>query len=550
MSFLSHPEGVTEADPWRTVDPNHMTSTVTDIAAQQHTSADNLTQRLFGTASSGSQSPQTPQLQPVLASDTQPTIQSHVPPTLEQATINNNPINSWGNGDDRSSTVTANIWSNSTVLDNQITTSNQSLSETSSQRNSEVDLQEWTESVRKTFNPLSPNVITIEELAEREGLLFKHINYNVIRLQRLPNEDITPNGASSTPMSVVRRYSDFVWLQDVLLKRYPFRLIPELPPKKIGSQKLDPIFLNKRRLGLIRFINHVVRHPVLNKDDLLLTFLTVPTDISNWRKQTKDNYDTSDEFMDKRIEGSFMKLWSKNISEQWNDVANNILKIIDTWHKITMVIQRHERRLNQIRQENLLLNDLIDDFTQMTPILYPIENITNDETLPQINNDLSIVRNHLKDVNSLNIREMDDNIDHIIPRLKNFIDMLISLKDLFERYKIMATNNIPQLQRHVQLDLEKLESMKGKPDASGIEYDKIKTQIHRDRRSIAKQLNRAWLIRKCILHEYTIFQETQFMISDLFKKWVQVNSNYTELNMNQLEKLASQIADMPVAREE
>jgi len=32
---------------------------------------------------------------------------------------------------------------------------------------------------------------------------------------------------------VLRRYSDFVALQDILLLRYPYRAIPRLPPKKV-----------------------------------------------------------------------------------------------------------------------------------------------------------------------------------------------------------------------------------------------------------------------------------------------------------------------------
>lgn len=39
---------------------------------------------------------------------------------------------------------------------------------------------------------------------------------------------------------VPRRYSEFVFLWEVLVKRYPFRLLPSLPPKRIG-----------RKLGLI-----------------------------------------------------------------------------------------------------------------------------------------------------------------------------------------------------------------------------------------------------------------------------------------------------------
>lgn len=560
MSFLSNNNSIVETDPWRTVNPELVNQSFANLHVQEQDRFEDLTKRIFGTSNSNikSESPQTPT--PLKVTKQEDTIFGN---NLKNDTINNNEGNAWIQQQDPSSMMNnntnneiasdpqSNIWSNSVVLDrqNMLDTNWQSKVSSQEQQSPDIDLQDWMKSIRDTFTPLSPNIINIEEIPEREGLLFKHTNYNVIRLKRLSNESSIIVASSESSMSVVRRYSDFVWLQDVLLKRYPFRLIPELPPKKIGSQNLDPIFLNKRRIGLIRFINFIVSHPILSKDDLLLTFLTVPTDISTWRRQTKENYDTSDEFMDKKIPISFMKLWSGNISEQWNDVASNITKIIDLWNKITMVIQRHEGRLNQINQEYLLLKSFISDFTQMTPILYPIENITNDDTLPEINNDLSIINHHIDEINILNTRTANDYSTEIIPKLKKFIDLLISLKNLFDRYKIMATNNIPQLQRHVQLNLEKLESMKGKPDVSGAEYDKIKASINRDRRSISKQINRAWLIRECILHEFTIFQESQFMISDLFKSWVKLNSSYSELSMNQWEKLSNQIDDIPMGRE-
>ena len=36
--------------------------------------------------------------------------------------------------------------------------------------------------------------------------------------------------------SVSRRYSEFVFLWDCLVRRYPFRLLPQLPPKRIGRE--------------------------------------------------------------------------------------------------------------------------------------------------------------------------------------------------------------------------------------------------------------------------------------------------------------------------
>ena len=60
-------------------------------------------------------------------------------------------------------------------------------------------------------------------LPEKEGMfLFQHRNYEVKALRR--------------GSSVVRRYSDFVWLLDCLQKRHPFRRLPLLPPKRVQGK--------------------------------------------------------------------------------------------------------------------------------------------------------------------------------------------------------------------------------------------------------------------------------------------------------------------------
>jgi sorting nexin-8 len=66
--------------------------------------------------------------------------------------------------------------------------------------------------------------VTITLLPEKEGtFMFQHHNYEVS----------SPRRGSK----VVRRYSDFVWLLDCLQKRYPFRQLPLLPPKRIGGMQ-------------------------------------------------------------------------------------------------------------------------------------------------------------------------------------------------------------------------------------------------------------------------------------------------------------------------
>lgn len=110
--------------------------------------------------------------------------------------------------------------------------------------------------------------VTVNMLEEKEGMfMFQHRNYEVASARR--------------NSKVIRRYSDFVWLLDCLHKRYPFRQLPLLPPKRVAINgnhiAADALFVEKRRRGLARFANALVRHPVLREEQLVVMFLTVPT---------------------------------------------------------------------------------------------------------------------------------------------------------------------------------------------------------------------------------------------------------------------------------
>jgi sorting nexin-8 len=88
--------------------------------------------------------------------------------------------------------------------------------------------------------PVAPGVdevITITSISEKEGMMFfQHRNYEVTSARR--------------NSKVIRRYSDFVWLLDCLHKRYPFRQLPLLPPKRVASKFYSSSLLAQPSLGL------------------------------------------------------------------------------------------------------------------------------------------------------------------------------------------------------------------------------------------------------------------------------------------------------------
>ncbi|XP_063995496.1 sorting nexin-8-like [Diachasmimorpha longicaudata] len=100
--------------------------------------------------------------------------------------------------------------------------------------------------------------IEVNIVPERKGIFLKHVEYQV---------------TSKAFNSIVhRRYNDFVSLHELLQARFPYRLIPKLPPKKIVGA--DSQFLEERRRSLLRFLVQIARHPIIRKDPIVQFFFT------------------------------------------------------------------------------------------------------------------------------------------------------------------------------------------------------------------------------------------------------------------------------------
>lgn len=85
---------------------------------------------------------------------------------------------------------------------------------------------------------------------------------------------------------VRRRYSDFEWLRNVLVARFPGMLVPSLPPKEIKGAAFknasdDPsasLFIQMRMQLLRHFVNGLSAIPFVRSDASLLAFLSCQGD--------------------------------------------------------------------------------------------------------------------------------------------------------------------------------------------------------------------------------------------------------------------------------
>ncbi|CAO1637292.1 unnamed protein product [Jaminaea pallidilutea] len=130
------------------------------------------------------------------------------------------------------------------------------------------------------------------------------------RSQAALGDHLPPFGPGWT---TVRRYSDFVYLHETLLKRYPFRLVPPLPPKRLalpptvvslgGPSAQDDAFVEQRRRGLQRFLHGVINHPTLSYDEVVKAFLEDKGSFSDWRS-AHPNVDMTEEALRSQQSGS------------------------------------------------------------------------------------------------------------------------------------------------------------------------------------------------------------------------------------------------------
>ncbi|KAK6465953.1 Mvp1 protein [Scheffersomyces coipomensis] len=416
-------------------------------------------------------------------------------------------------------------------------------------------MNKYVTEIRDKFKPLITafDLVKIKEVPEKEGLLFKHINYIITHDLKL--NTTTPAGTKK----VIRRYSDFVWLLEFLLEKYPFRVIPGLPPKKftVGSSP-DSQFLQRRRRGLHRFLNQLVKHPILREEPVVVTFLTVPTDISTWRKQAK--IDSSIEFKGEKISTNFINvIWPKigvEFLKNWSSAEHSITKLIEVWTKIVLLVERYEKRQQQISYDNGKFVEMLNQFKTLNTRIYPNENEVllgenaNKDDINLINDSLGFIGEFFnKSCQSL-IDESYSINTIILEKFKNYLDYLYSLQELFERTKKLSINNIDLLEKRIkenELRYNKLSTEDA--EVKGTDLAKLRQIIINDKQEIFQQLNRDWLIKNCCFEEFLMFQETQYLISEVWVDWSKGRFKFSEKFMGLQENLNNEISnDMPLSR--
>eukprot|EP00826_Nyctotherus_ovalis_P013293 TRINITY_DN1356_c0_g4_i1.p1 TRINITY_DN1356_c0_g4~~TRINITY_DN1356_c0_g4_i1.p1 ORF type:complete len:398 (+),score=92.63 TRINITY_DN1356_c0_g4_i1:628-1821(+) len=155
----------------------------------------------------------------------------------------------------------------------------------------------------------------------------KYIAYTII---------VNPSGEE-----IVRRYSDFDALRQELVKNYPGYVIPAIPKKKI-TKKSETTFVQKRQDLLQRFLNELLRHPVLKNSELVHQFLTLSSKDWELRVRTTAKASFAKEMSDLRTVQGAAKV---EITEENIKYCEQLSPMIAMAKERYKILQNHNKNI-------------------------------------------------------------------------------------------------------------------------------------------------------------------------------------------------------------
>ncbi|KAA1118945.1 Sorting nexin mvp1 [Puccinia graminis f. sp. tritici] len=371
-----------------------------------------------------------------------------------------------------------------------------------------------------TFNPLLRDSVSIR-MSSPEGWLLKHNVYTVEHERK--------------GTSVPRRYSDFVWLHECLLKRYPFRLLPILPPKRlaISGHHLvagdDSQFLERRRRGLQRCLNFLVNHPVLSIDSILITFLSEPSDLATWRSHSRVHL--VEESVTTRLTPAEEMSIPEDLDNHSATFRSRLPLMIEHWGRICNGLERMVRR-NEAQSVDL------------TKIQFAIGSALesgraalNSEQSEWTLNEVQRAEEETELVGQ-HIGKHAEIIDHRAGRLslstqeqiRAHKELFTNFVSLFDRIDRLSGDDVDErLKPRAELNTRKMEAAREaqKPGWED-EVDKLKNLIEQDRAGIEFKLRRRVFIRWCLWQEIVHTLRVASLIRFTWKEFVDHERQFSE----------------------
>ena len=278
-----------------------------------------------------------------------------------------------------------------------------------------------------------------------------------------------------------------------------------------------------------------------------------------WRKEATKS--VQEEFAGKVLPPGLEDSLPTNLSETFDTVRSGVRQSAEGYIGLCNLLERLIKRNQGVAADHMRFSHALTALMESSPSTYAVD--TNDVSL--LNEGINSTAKHLATSQALLEDEARAWDEGVLEDFKKQRDALVSVRDMFDRRDRYAKDNIPQLERRIESNENKLAGLMGRPPGAPIkpgEQEKLEQAVRavskdvrssrpfadgaQDKQSIVDQHARGVFIKECIRNELTFFQQSQYHISRLHQDWAQERVKYAELQADNWRALGDEVENMPM----
>lgn len=179
-----------------------------------------------------------------------------------------------------------------------------------------------------------------------------------------------------------------------------------------------------------------------------------------WRKQA--TISVQEEFVGRALPPTLEDSLPQNLQETFDTVRSGVRRSADVYINLCNLVERVCKRKEGIAAEYGRLNLNLNTLTETSADTYAID--TND--VPLLNEGITGTAKHIGTSQSLLEDEARAWDEGVLEDLKTMRDSLVSMRDMFDRRDRYAKDNIPALEKRIQTNEQKLQTIRAKGEAA------------------------------------------------------------------------------------
>lgn len=188
--------------------------------------------------------------------------------------------------------------------------------------------------------------------------------------------------------------------------------------------------------------------------------LTVAQELSVWRKQA--TISVQDEFTGRVLPPDLEDSLPSNLADTFDTVRSGVKRSAEIYINLCTLLERLAKRNQGLAADHMRFSLALQSLTEVTRDTYAVDA----DNIPLVNEGIKATARHLSASQSLLEDEAKAWDEGMLEDLKRQRDCLVSVRDMFDRRDRYARNNIPQLERRIGSNEQKLQDLRARPQGT------------------------------------------------------------------------------------